>query len=101
LRIRYTQAIFLITMLNWAPMFIVLMQTFLGVDVYRVFGITWLVVNVAIGLAILAIGIWLARTFGPRFAGTAFAQRFLRDLAGYNLNAASGFLAALAEFEKG
>jgi hypothetical protein len=28
------------------------------------------------------------------------SQRFLRDLAGYNLNAASEFLAALAEFAK-
>ena len=33
LRIRYTQAIFLTTALTWAPIFIVLMKVFLGVDV--------------------------------------------------------------------
>ena len=50
--------------------------------------------NVAFGLAVLTVGIWLLMKYGSRMN-----QRFLRDIAGYNLNAASGFLTTLAEFE--
>ena len=100
LRIRYIQAIFLTSTLIWAPIFIVVMKVFLGVDVYRLFGIAWIVTNVAIGLAVLAAGIWVAKEYGPRMSDSAFGRHFLRDLAGYNLNAASGFLATLAEFER-
>jgi len=94
-RIRYTQAICVASFLLWAPTFIVFMKTFLGADVYRLAGTSWIVINVAIGLAVLALGIWLTKIFGSRMN-----QQFLRDLAGYNLNAASRFLATLAEFEE-
>jgi len=92
-RIRYTQSIFLTMTLTWAPIFILVMKGG-GLDVYRIFGISWIVINVAIGLAVLVLGFWALRKFAPRMN-----QRFLRDLAGYNLNAASRFLATLAEFE--
>jgi hypothetical protein len=72
---------------------LIIVMKFLGFDT------TWILENVAIGFAILAIGYWLARYFGPRFTTTAFGRRFLRDLAGYNLNAASRFLATIEEFE--
>jgi MFS family permease len=98
-RIRYTQAICFTTALLWAPMFIVVMKAFLGADAYRLFGITYILVNVAFGLGVLAIGLWLARHYGSRFGNSSFGRRFLRDMAGYNLNAASGFLTTLAEFE--
>jgi len=94
-RVRYSQTILLTSALAWAPMFIVVMKGFLGADVYRLFGIAWIAANVAFGLAVLAIGFWLARKYRERMS-----RRFLRDIAGYNLNAASGFLATLAEFEK-
>jgi hypothetical protein len=92
-RIRYIQAIFLTVALAWAPIFIIVTKAFS-------FDTTWIVANVAIGFAILAIGYWLARHFGPRFTSTTFGRRFLRDLAGYNLNAASRFLSTLEEFEQ-
>ena len=84
-RIRYIQAIILTSALLWAPMFIVVMKAFLGADVYRLFGTAWMVTNVAFGLAVLPLGIWLLKKFRPG--------------AGYNLDAAAGFLATLAEFE--
>jgi hypothetical protein len=90
-RVRYVQGIFLFAVLAWMPLFILVMKVFLGVDVYRSFPTSWIVTNVAFGFAALAIGIWWSRKYG---------SRFLRELAGYNLNAASGFLATLAEFEK-
>jgi hypothetical protein len=99
-RIRYIQAIFLLATLTWTPIFIVVMKASLGWDVYRLFDTTWIVGNVAFGFLILAVGLWLGRRYGNRMSNSAFGQRFLRDLAGYNLNAASGFLTTLAEFEK-
>jgi hypothetical protein len=94
-RIRYTQAIILTMTLTWAPIFIVLMKAALGLDVYRLFGIRWIVINVAFGLAVPALMIWVFQKFAPRMS-----QQFLKELAGYNLKAASGFLTTLAEFEK-
>jgi hypothetical protein len=93
-RIRYIQAICVTSVLLWAPMFIVVMKTFLGADVYRLAGTSWIVTNVAIGLAVLVLGVWLFKKFEPRMS-----SKVLRDLAGYNLKAASGFMATLAEFE--
>jgi hypothetical protein len=100
LRIRYTQAICFTSALLWAPMFIVVMKTFLGADVSHLFGVAWIVANVVFGFLVLGIGVWAARRYGDRMSNSAFGQRFLRDLAGYNLNAASGFLTTLAEFEE-
>jgi hypothetical protein len=100
LRIRYVQAIFLTMTLAWVPIVIVVMKGALGVDAYQAFPTSWLVGNVAVGFAILAVGYWLARHFGPRFTSTAFGRQFLRDLAGYNLNAASRSLGTVEEFER-
>ncbi len=95
LRIRYIQWICLTVALTWAPIFIVLMKVFRGVDVYLLFGIQWIVINVAIGVAVLALVAWVFHRFASRMS-----PRFLKELAGYNLNAASGFMATLAEFEQ-
>jgi len=95
IRIRYIQGICLGMTLTWAPIFMVVMKAALGVDVWREFDRTWLVTNVLIGLAVIPVGIWYARRFGGRVS-----QKFLNDLAGYNLNAASRFLADLARFEE-
>jgi hypothetical protein len=94
-RIRYSQAIVLIMTLTWAPIFIVVMKGFFGVDIYRLFGTAWILSNVAFGLVVLVLGLWLFKKYGPRMN-----QEFLKDIAGCNLNAASGFLATLAEFEQ-
>ena len=90
-RIRYIQAIFLMATLTWVTIFIVLT---------RLFNTAWVVANVVFGLLVFAIGIWVARRYGDRMSNSAFGRRFLRELAGYNLNAASDFMATLAEFEK-
>jgi MFS family permease len=88
-RIRYIQAIILTTWLAWAPIFIVVTRGVLGLDV------RWIAINVALGLAVPALVIWIFQKFAPRMS-----QKFLNELAGYNLKAASGFLTTLAEFEK-
>jgi hypothetical protein len=85
-RIRYIQAILVSAALLWMPMFIVAMKGFFDADVYRLFATAWIVTNVAFGFAVLVLGIWLSKKYRPG--------------AGYNLNAASGFLATVAEFEQ-
>ena len=84
-RIRYIQAILVTSALLWAPVFIVAMKGFLGADVYRLFGTAWILANVAFGIAVLVLGIGLSKKYRPG--------------AGYNIDAASGFLTTLAEFE--
>jgi hypothetical protein len=96
----YAQAIFLLMTLTRTPIFIVAMKAALDVDVYRAFDTGWLIANAAFGRAVLVVGLWLARRYGARFRNTALGERLVRDLGGYNLNAASAFLATLAEFEK-
>jgi flagellar biogenesis protein FliO len=57
-----------------------------------------LAVNVLFGLAIIPLAIWVSRKFGDRMGSYRVIQRLMRVLAGYDLNAATGFLATLSEF---
>ena len=106
-RLRYSQAVCLTMTLTWAPIVIVVLKGFFGVDAYRLFGTSWILWNasfgLAFGLAILFLWIWLSKKYGGGISGSVFGQRFLRDIRGYNLNAAADFLATLARFtdEKG
>jgi hypothetical protein len=99
LRIRYIQGIFLTATLAWTPLLIVALKGFWGLDAYRMFGGVYLACNVLIGLAVIPLGLWLSKKFSNRMGGSPFMQRIMKDLAGYNLSAATGFLANLSEFE--
>ena len=90
-RIRYVQGICVLSALTWFPMFVVVMKVFLGINVYRIFDMNWILWNVAIGLAVIPPGIWLVRKFGNRMSDA---------IAGYNVSAASGFLKKLEQFER-
>ncbi len=100
LRIRYIQGIFLVSTLIWTPLLIVALKGFWGLDAYRLFGAPYLASNLLLGLAVIPLGFWLAKKFGDRMGRSPIVQRIMRDLAGYNLNAATGFLASLSEFER-
>lgn len=99
-RIRYIQGVCFTSALLWFPMFVVFMKAFLGVDVYRTFDMNWIRWNVFIGLAVLVPAIWLVRKFGERLSRTSWGREFLKDLAGVNLKAATGFLDKIAQFER-
>jgi hypothetical protein len=99
LGIRRIQGIFLVATLAWTPLLIVTLKGFLGLDAYRLFGVPYLVANLLVGLAIIPLAIWLSKKFSDRMGRSPFIQRLMKDLAGYNLNAAAGFLASLSEFE--
>ncbi|MGA2738976.1 MAG: hypothetical protein ABSG65_16180 [Bryobacteraceae bacterium] len=100
LRIRYIQGIFLVATLVWTPLLIVALKGLWGLDAYRLLGTAYLVANLLVGLAIIPLAIWLSKKFAGRMGRAPMIQRFMKDLAGYNLNAAAGFLAALSEFEE-
>lgn len=100
LRIRITQwALLTGQMVWWIPFLIVALKRFWDVDAYKVFGTAFLLANLAAGLAIIPLAIWVSRKFGDRMGRSPVMQRLMRELAGYNLNAATGFLATLSEFE--
>jgi hypothetical protein len=67
----------------WIPALIVVLKGVWGVDAYQVLSPTFFVVNLAVGFALIPVAIWAAKKIGP----------------GYNLEAATGFLADLSAFE--
>jgi hypothetical protein len=82
----------------WTPFLIVALEAFWGVDAYQVLGAGYLVSNVAFGLALIAIEVWVSRRLGGRAGGSRALRWLMRELGGYNLNAARGFLAEVREF---
>jgi hypothetical protein len=84
----------------WIPFLVVVLKGAGNIDAYQAFGMPFLTVNLALGAALIPAAVWLSRKFGDRMAGSPAVQRLMRELAGYNINAASRFLATLAEFER-
>lgn len=100
LRIRITRwALLTGQVVWWIPFLIVALKGFWDLDAYRVFGIGFLVANIAVGLAIIPLAIGVSRKFGASMSRSPVMQRLIKELAGHNLNAATGFLATVAEFE--
>ncbi len=99
LRIRYTQVALAAGILAWTPFVIVAMKGFFGLDAYRLLGAAWLSANLVFTVAVVALGIWLSRKYAEKMSRSPFMARLIKDLAGYNLNAAAGFMATLSEFE--
>jgi MFS family permease len=98
-RVRYSQMIFLIMTLTWAPVFIVVLQAFFGMDAYLLYGSAWIVWTVAFGMAFMLGGIWFSIRFGRRFKGSAAGLQFVNDITGRDLKDANEFLEVLCEFE--
>jgi hypothetical protein len=84
----------------WVPFLVVVLKALWDIDAYRVFGVSFLLANVAPGVALIPAAVWLSRRFGDRMAGSPAMQRLMRALAGHNITAASDFLASIAEFQR-
>jgi hypothetical protein len=80
----------------WAPFLIVAARAFLGLDIVNSM---WLWVNVAFGLCLIPLAVWLSKVFGERMGRFPFIQRVMNDLVGRNLRAASEFISKLSGFE--
>jgi hypothetical protein len=100
LHIRHVQWTLLLAPLVWTPLLIVALEGFLRVDAYKTLGAAYLLANLLFGLAIIPPAIWLSKKFGDRMDRSPRIQWLMKELAGYNLNAASDFLATLSEFEE-
>jgi hypothetical protein len=96
LRIRNTQWAVLVGLVVWVAFLIVVMKAAFDVDIYQA---AWVWSNVAFGLALIPLAIWVSKKFGNRMNQSPFMQQIMRSLAGYNLNAAADFLATLKQFE--
>jgi hypothetical protein len=96
LRIRITQRALLGGTVAWAPFLIVAARAFLGLDIANSL---WLWVNVAFGLCLIPLAVWLSKVFGERMGRFPFIQRVMNDVAGRSLNAASEFISKLSGFE--
>jgi hypothetical protein len=100
LRIRVTRwALLTGQLVWWIPFLIVALKGFWGLDAYKLFGAAFLLANLAAGLAIIPLAIWVAKKFSGRLGKSPLMQRLMRDVAGHNLNAATDFLTALAAFD--
>lgn len=99
-RVRATKLILLSVLLLWIPLLVVGLKGLLGVDAYAIFSGAWLAANVALGVAVIPLAVWISKRYADRMERSPLVQRLMRDLAGYNVNAATGFLDSLARFEE-
>lgn len=67
----------------WTPLAVVVMQGIFGVDIYRWFGAPWIAANVAVGIVLTPLLVWLAQHFGN--LRHEIARRPVDDLAGRRL----------------
>ena len=81
----------------WVPLAIVVMQGIFGVDIYRSFGARWIAANVAFGIVLTPLVVWLARHFGN--SRDEIARRPIDDLAGRRLAEAQTRLDEVVAFE--
>jgi hypothetical protein len=81
----------------WAPCLIVVAKAWFGLEGINA---AWLWANVVFGLSLIPLTIWISRRFADRMHQSPFLQKLMRDIAGQNLTAATGFLASISEFER-
>ena len=99
LRIRITRWALLLAPLLWTPMVIAAAYVLVGVDLYRGFGLLWVGLNLAFGLAVIALALWIARRHAGWLGRSRLLQRLADDIAGRSLLAAAGHLDQIARFE--
>jgi hypothetical protein len=96
-RIRAIQWAVLAGLVVWVAFLIVVCKVAFGVDIYEP---AWIWSNVAFGVAMIPLAVWVSKKFSDRMDRSPFIQGIMRSLAGYNLNAAADFLATLNRFEE-
>jgi hypothetical protein len=100
LGIRSLQWTLLLSPALWAPLLVVGFKGVLGVDAYQAFGVPYLLANLAVGLAVIPLGLWVVKKLGGRIGASPVMRRVMGDLAGYNLKAAMEFVGSVEEFER-
>jgi hypothetical protein len=99
-RVRSTTWTLLLAPLLWTPLVIVAAKGLLGLDLYAAFGPLWIALNLAFGVAVLALALWIARRHAGALRRSRFLQRLSDDIAGRSLAAAMGHLDEITRFAR-
>ena len=99
-RIRATMLTFLFAPLLWTPLMIVALRGLLGVDAYAAFGAPFLIANLALGLLLIPLAVWISRRYEARMKRSPLVQGLMRNLAGRSLASAADVVRSITEFEK-
>ena len=99
-KIKETKWTLVVATLIWTPLQIVALKAFLGLDAYSLFGPAYLAWNVMVGIAVIALAIWVSKRYATRLERSSIVQGLMDTFAGYNLNAATQSLRNLEDFEK-
>lgn len=83
----------------WLLVSLVGMYWWTGVDAF-VTGTSWIRATLAVGLAGMAVSVWLARRWAGRAIRSPFVQRIVDDMSGCNLARAARQLDELARFDR-
>jgi hypothetical protein len=97
-RIWSTLGLMIVAPLLWAPLAIVGAKGLFDLDVYRAFGAAWVWGNLAIGLAVIPLGLWLARRLAARNTRSPRVAAFMEMLSGRSLADAKRYADELARF---
>ena len=99
-KIQETKWTLVVATLIWTPLQIVALKAFLGLDAYALLGPAYLFWNVVVGVAVIALAVWMSKRYANRMARSSIVQGLMNTFAGYNLNAATQSLRNLEDFEK-
>lgn len=98
-RIRAIMLTLVVGPLAWIPLLIVALKGLFDVDAYATFSSAWLIANVAFGLLVVALALWVSRRYAGRVTKSAALRWLMDNLAGRDLRNAIAFLHSLAQFE--
>lgn len=100
LRIRLTRLGLLLWLPLWPMLLLFIAQYDLGFDVYRQFDPAWLLTNVAFGLLLALLLVWLSRRYGNVLARWRPLIKLADSIAGAKLVAATAQMDEFARFER-
>lgn len=99
-RIRTTQWTLVLAPALWMPLATVAFMGLFRVDVYRTFGVPYVMANLAFGLLAAPVLYWIGRSVGRRYQGTDGMRRLLDSIGGDGLSRAMRDLDETAEFAR-
>lgn len=100
LRIRLTQLGLLLWLPLWPMFMLFIVQYDSGFDFYRQFDPAWLLINVAFGLLLALLLVWLSRRYGNVVARWPPLIKLSDSIAGAKLIAATAQMDEFARFER-
>jgi bacteriorhodopsin len=108
LRIRTTKWVMMLSFVLWFPVLLVLLEGFLGVDLWRILGavgdrdgsfVAWVAANVLFGLAVALVMIWVSNRYADRADRSPAVRRLMDDFAGRSLKKDLSSLDSIVRFE--